>query len=411
MAILPFSGGSGLSQSSADARYVKKTGDTMSGDLSFSGTQKILGGTATTSALTLQTTSGVGATGADFHLKIGNNGATDGFTVLNSGFTGFGGEPNPLRKIVFRVDNAGSATGWANYNANTTNGNDFVISWRTDLSGAVPQSFVSLFNWRVNFIDHDSTTLSRNVVYEYPGNEIMRFDPNGNVWIGHAFGTNTDIAGAVFQVNAKSASTIPQVIKAFASQNVDLMRFIDSSSTTLASFGATGNFVAAASTTSKASINLPSGTAPTSPTNGDIWYDGTHIQGQVNGATSQLDNTSAIGILSTTTGINAKSTGTTTLYTVPTGKTAIITGAIVRCTAASSITNGPTLGIGIATNEDDIYASTNLVALKTTTNTFGFTTVGMSRNAVATSVVKLGIDTIATGTSQTVAIDLIGYTI
>jgi len=41
----------------------------------------------------------------------------------------------------------------------------------------------------------------------------------------------------------------------------------------------------AASTTSYASLNIPSGTAPTSPANGDIWYDGTNIYIRVGGST------------------------------------------------------------------------------------------------------------------------------
>lgn len=45
----------------------------------------------------------------------------------------------------------------------------------------------------------------------------------------------------------------------------------------------------AAATTNYGSINLASGTAPTSPVNGDIWYDGTHIQGRVAGTTYPLD--------------------------------------------------------------------------------------------------------------------------
>src|SRR3989339_1064193 len=53
-------------------------------------TPLILGGSATTSDLTLQTTSGVGATGADMHFLVGNNGATEAMTILNSGNVGIG---------------------------------------------------------------------------------------------------------------------------------------------------------------------------------------------------------------------------------------------------------------------------------------------------------------------------------
>ncbi len=45
----------------------------------------VLGGTATTSDLILQTTSGVGVTGADMHFLVGNNGGTEALTILNSG--------------------------------------------------------------------------------------------------------------------------------------------------------------------------------------------------------------------------------------------------------------------------------------------------------------------------------------
>ncbi|KKP98831.1 MAG: hypothetical protein US08_C0006G0001, partial [Candidatus Nomurabacteria bacterium GW2011_GWF2_36_19] len=50
----------------------------------------ILGGTSTTQDLTLQTTSGVGATGADMHFLVGNNGATEAMTILNEGNVGIG---------------------------------------------------------------------------------------------------------------------------------------------------------------------------------------------------------------------------------------------------------------------------------------------------------------------------------
>ena len=54
--------------------------------------------------------------------------------------------------------------------------------------------------------------------------------------------------------------------------------------------GGTGLVQIAASTTSRASLNLAAGTAPTSPVDGDIWYDGTHFYGRVAGVTKQLDN-------------------------------------------------------------------------------------------------------------------------
>ena len=48
----------------------------------------------------------------------------------------------------------------------------------------------------------------------------------------------------------------------------------------------TGAILTAASTTSKAGLRIPSGTAPTSPTSGDFWYDGTNLKFR-NGTTTQ----------------------------------------------------------------------------------------------------------------------------
>jgi hypothetical protein len=46
-----------------------------------------------------------------------------------------------------------------------------------------------------------------------------------------------------------------------------------------------GVTVLAASVTARASLRIPSGTAPTSPVNGDIWFDGTNLQMRIGGIT------------------------------------------------------------------------------------------------------------------------------
>jgi hypothetical protein len=46
-----------------------------------------------------------------------------------------------------------------------------------------------------------------------------------------------------------------------------------------------GITILGAATTAKASLRIPSGTAPTSPVNGDIWFDGTNIKMQIGGVT------------------------------------------------------------------------------------------------------------------------------
>lgn len=53
-------------------------------------TPVVIGGTTTTSTLTLRSTSGVGVAGADIVFQVGNNGATEAMRIINSGLVGIG---------------------------------------------------------------------------------------------------------------------------------------------------------------------------------------------------------------------------------------------------------------------------------------------------------------------------------
>lgn len=66
-----------------------------------SGGQTVIGGTGTTDDLTLRTTAGVGASGANMVFQVGNNGATEAMRILNSGSVGVG-TTSPTAK--FEVD-------------------------------------------------------------------------------------------------------------------------------------------------------------------------------------------------------------------------------------------------------------------------------------------------------------------
>jgi len=125
--------------------------------------------------------------------------------------------------------------------------------------------------------------------------------------------------------------------------------------------------------------------------------------------TFALQEYNSSNILSTTTGINAKTVATTNLYTVPAGKTAIITEVIIRCTTATAVTVVPTLGVGIAAGEADIMPSTALTGLDTATEFYRYSVEGTAVTGAAAAVIKLGIDTGATATTMTIAVDLIGY--
>jgi hypothetical protein len=86
----------------------------------------------------------------------------------------------------------------------------------------------------------------------------------------------TDTLGSVIYRNARALDTS----NVFEVQNI--------AGTTTASINGNGQMSLGASTTTKSSLNIPSGTAPSSPINGDIWSDGSDIKVRLGGVTYTL---------------------------------------------------------------------------------------------------------------------------
>lgn len=128
------------------------------------------------------------------------------------------------------------------------------------------------------------------------------------------------------------------------------------------------------------------------------------------GGAGQVYN-NGVGILSTTTGIDGKATGTTTLYTVPAGKQAIVLTATFRLTNSSAVISVATAGIGVASGEDDIITAAALTNLSATNKGVKFDPQLGFKVAQATEVIKLGIDVAYVATTATLAVDLFGYLI
>lgn len=86
---------------------------------------------------------------------------------------------------------------------------------------------------------------------------------------------------------------------------------------------------AAPSTTATASLRVESGTAPTSPNGGDIWYDGSHMYGRINGVSVQLDNSGNQSTI--TSSVSTTNATPTTLSTIaiPTNTTVAIEITVV----------------------------------------------------------------------------------
>lgn len=114
-------------------------------------------------------------------------------------------------------------------------------------------------------------------------------------------------------------------------------------------------------------------------------------------------------IISSTTGVSGLTTGTTDLFTAT--EDVVITHATLRITAETALTGTLQAGIGIAAGEDDVFASTVLTGFDSVTKVYTFSGMGVSRLVQASDVIKLGIDVPFTGTSVTLAIELMGYVV
>jgi hypothetical protein len=106
---------------------------------------------------------------------------------------------------------------------------------------------------------------------------------------------------------------------------------------------------------------------------------------------------------------DGKTVAVTSVYLVPTGLTFVPTGVVVRCTAASAITVGAQIDIRTSAS-GDIIAQFTLSSLTAASLAFPKDINGtVTATVAAGSSVSVSVDVVATGTSQTLVIDLFGY--
>ena len=118
-----------------------------------------------------------------------------------------------------------------------------------------------------------------------------------------------------------------------------------------------------------------------------------------------------VELLSITASVDAKATGTTALFTVPTGTQVIITQVAYRVTAADTVTVAPTIGVGIAGGEDDIIFPEALTGIAAVGDVFISTNSAKSVFGDSGDVISIGIDIGATATTLTLEVNLIGFVV
>lgn len=186
-------------------------------------------------------------------------------------------------------------------------------------------------------------------------------------------------AAGVVEINNGTAGTLRDITvrELFATSTTEPMRLqYDASnymtaivsSAGLVTFNAVGSgtpsftfgngVILPASTTSIASLNIPSGVAPSAPAPGDIWYDGVQLQARVNGITTPIPATVAkVNLTAQAAAISA-----TTAYAVPAngaGLYLISWVATITQTATSSCVLGSTSGFQARFTKGGVVKTTN----------------------------------------------------
>lgn len=135
----------------------------------------------------------------------------------------------------------------------------------------------------------------------------------------------------------------------------------------------------------------------------------------VSNAATALANLGGIGgnavqVLSTTTGIDAKTVADTILYTVPGGKTLVVTDAKVRPTSVVGFVTAGSAGIGSAVS-GDIVAGGVMTGVTNTSTGFDLYPTLKFALVTAGNTVKFNLTTGAVATTFIVSVDLLGYLI
>ena len=100
--------------------------------------------------------------------------------------------------------------------------------------------------------------------------------------------------------------------------------------------------------------------------------------------------------------VDMKSTGQTTLLTVPDGTNLIITDIYIMCSAADTITVAPSVSVGVSPNYDEWIGSTTLTGLNTVREYACLSesaTIPLRNVFAPSDVIKLDVRTGATATT------------
>ena len=296
----------------------------------------ILGGTGTTQDLSFQTTSGVGASGADIHFLVGNNGSTEAMTILNNGNVGIGTTtPQNVLSVVY---SGSTVPGVSIQNINASGfANGILIQ---DEKGNPVMEFGynnnsnESYNWGGPGVD---------MKIGADASEKMRIlGTSGNVGIA------TTSPEARLDVWGASSG---KVLTLFSDAGTKFMEMLNTGVTTLLGVWDFGGAT---------SLEIPNGADPTVNATGEIavktatstveFYDGTNQQV----LSPYFDLSFQFGSTTLDTGLKSFDTGTTTFYLRNPDGRVTLTGQYCKTNAGTLMMN-----VGDGTNWADILAITS----------------------------------------------------
>jgi hypothetical protein len=222
-------------------------------------------------------------------------------TFTTGAFTG-------VQSVALRLPSTGritNATTGGGYNVYITNSEATLNSPST--SGIVGfqlgYTFVGRFMATTgNFILQNGGTFT-DAGYKLDVNGTARVQGNLTLLGTTAIGGGYGVTSGTFNIIQNGPNIVPtsgtMVVNGFAytgtinqtgtATGITRGLYINPTLTAVADFRAievaSGITILGAATTAKASLRIPSGTAPTSPVNGDIWFDGTYIKMRIGGVT------------------------------------------------------------------------------------------------------------------------------
>jgi len=195
------------------------------------------------------------------------------------------------RALVFGTGTFASFTEWGRFSA--TNGNLLLntttdAGFKLDVNGTARVSGDVTLSNKLNLSGNNFSSTYKILVNTQPS--------SGDLVSGVKNCFHDQVNFANFNLNSgtvyNSFVSNPTINQTNGANGITRGLYINPTLTSAADWRAievaNGITILGASTTSKASLRIPSGTAPTSPTNGDIWFDGTDLKIRVAGVTRTI---------------------------------------------------------------------------------------------------------------------------